>query len=109
MANFDMNAIEQKYEGKTVLAISLRIVNQLTAEKLTREKMFRVGAKLPPANVHYQVYWFPKKLQRHPIRTYVVYNYPAPPEVEGSHLWNAFDLEDSFNRAHGKFYKYSIR
>jgi len=104
-----MNAIEEKHKGKTVLAISPRIVNQLTAEKLAREEMFRVGARLPPANVHYQIYWFPKKLQRHPIRTYVVCNYRAPLEVEGSHLWNASDLEASFNRAHVKFYKHSNR
>ena len=47
MANFGMNAIEEKYESKTVLAISPRIVNQLTAEKLAREEMVQVGARLP--------------------------------------------------------------
>jgi len=106
---FNLEFITKKYLENTVLAISHRIINQITAEKLAREEMFNVGARLPPANVKYHVIWFHKKLQRHPIRTYVVFIYPAPPEIEGQHLWNASDLVDSFNKALGKFHKHSNR
>jgi len=86
MAAFNLDNIMEKNVDKTVLAISPRIVNQVTAEKLAHEEMFKVGARPPPANVKYQVVWFPKKLQHHPIRTSVVYEYAAPPEIEGQHL-----------------------
>ena len=99
----------EKYLATTVLAISPKIINQITAEKLARKEMFKVGARLPPANVKYNVIWFYKKLQRHPTRTYLVFDYPTPPEIEVQHLWNAFDLEDSINKAHGQFHRLSNR
>ena len=109
MANFDLETVMAKYTDKTVLAISPRIINQITAEKLAKEEMFRIGARLLPANAKYHIYWFNKKIQRHPIRTYVVFDYPAPPQIEGHHTWSASDLEDSLHRAHGRFIKHSNR
>jgi len=107
MAGFNMEEVMEKYENKTVLAISPPIINQITAEKIAREEMVKVGARLPPANVRYNIYCFAKKIQRHPIRAYLVFNYPAPPEIERRHLWNATDLEESFYRAHGKYINHS--
>jgi len=109
MAAFNLDNIMEEYVNKTVLAISPRIVNQVTAEKLAHEEMFKVGARPPPANVRNKVVWFPKKLQCHPIRTYVLYEYSAPLEIEGHHLWNASDLEDSLNKSNRKFTKHSNR
>jgi len=106
MAAFDAKVIIKKYAGKTVLAISPKVINQIKAEKLAREQFFQVGARPPPANARSDVIWL-KKMQRHPTRTYVVMEYPAPPAIEGRHLWNAFDLEESFQRAHRKFLKHS--
>jgi len=74
MSGFNMEEVMEKYENKTVLAISPRILNQITAEKIACEEMVQVGARLPPANVRYNIYWFTKKIQRHPIRTYLVFN-----------------------------------
>ena len=108
-AAFNLDDTMEKYSDKAVLAINSRIINQVTAEKLAREEMFKVGARPPPANAKYQVVWFPKKSQRHPIRTYVVYDYSAPIEIEGQHLWNASELEDSINISHGKFTRHSNR
>ena len=48
-------------------------------------------------------------MQRYPIRTYVVFDYPAPLAIEGRRLWNGSDLEDSLNRTKGKFSKHSNR
>jgi len=102
-----MERMIRKYENKTVLAISPRRVDQITAEKLARKEMIQVEARLPQANVRYNIFWFTKKIQCHPIRTYLVFNYPAPLEIEGRHLWNATDSEESFYRAHSKYTKHS--
>jgi len=56
MADFNLDVLMEKYAEKTVLAISPKIINQVTAEKMAREQFFRVGAKPPPANVRYQVF-----------------------------------------------------
>jgi len=98
---------EEKCLDKTVLAISPKIKNQRTAEKMAKEHFFEVGARPPPANVKYETIWFKMKIQRHPIRAYIVYNYPAPIEIEGRHLWNIEGLETSLERAQGKFIKLS--
>ena len=109
MANFDLIEVEEKNVNKTVLAISSKTINHVRAEKMVRDRMFQVRALLPPANVKYNVSWFSKKIQRHPTRTFIVYDYPAPPAIEASHLWDASDLEDSINRANDKFINHSNR
>jgi len=109
MANFDLNAVEKRYRDKTVLAISPRTISQTTAEKMARDLMFKHGARLPPANAKYTIYWFNKKLQRHPIRTFIVCDYPTPPEIEQSHFWEATDLEDFITHARGRYFKRSNR
>jgi len=86
MAAFNENILQEKYVNKTGLAISLKIINQLTAKKLAQEQFQKVGTIPPPANAKYHVFWFNKKLQHHPIRTYVVYEYSVPPAIEGRHL-----------------------
>jgi len=105
MAGFEER--EEKYLDNTVLAISPKIINQKTAEKMAGEQFFEVRARPPPANVKYQTFWFNKKMQRHPIGTYMVYGYRAPIEIEGRHLWNIEGFETSSERAQGKFIKFS--
>jgi len=61
MATFNIEATMQKYETKTVLAISPCIINQITTDKLAREEMANSRAWSAPANVTYHVYWFNKK------------------------------------------------
>jgi len=48
MADFDLEFLMEKYQNKTVLGISPKIIKQITAEKLAREEMVRVGARPPP-------------------------------------------------------------
>jgi len=103
-----MADVREKYADKKVLAVSPRVINQISAEKMAKEEIISTGARLPPANVRYHIIWFRKKLQYHPIRTYTIIDYPAPAEIEGRHIWNAADLEDSFNCARGKYLKHSF-
>jgi len=80
MAGFNMEEVEEKYADNTVLVVRPRVINQITAEKMVKEEIISTGARLPPANVRYHIIWFRKRLQHHPIRTYIIFDYLQKPK-----------------------------
>jgi len=94
--SFTDEELEQKYFGQTVLFTSHRVLNPVTAIQEALKQYRNNHALEPPRNTFFRVIWFIQRNKIFPFRTFVIFNYPSPPELQTDHLWNMGVLEDSF-------------
>jgi len=98
---FTDEELEQKYFGQRELSMSHRVLNPVTAIQEALKQYRNNHALEPPRNTSFRVIWFIQKNKLFPFRTFVIFNYPSPPELRTDHLWNVGFLEDSLDTAQG--------
>jgi len=105
---FTDEELEQKYFGQTAFSISHRVLNPVTAIQEALKQHRNNHALEPPQNMSFQVIWFIQRNKLFPFRTFVIFNYPSPPELQTDHLWNMGFLEDSLDTAQGNHFELQV-
>jgi len=103
---FTDEELEQRYFGQTVLSISHRVLNPVTAIPEALKQYRNNHALEPPRNTSFRVIWFIQRNKLFLFRTFVVFNYPSPPELQRDQLRNMGFLGDSLDIARAITWNY---
>jgi len=101
---FSDEELEQKYQEKTELALSHRILNPMASVKDALKVYQENQIMEPPRNASFKIIWFYQKRKLLPFRTFLVLNCPAPQELCTIQTRNTSFSKDSIDTAQGCFH-----